>query len=116
VNKKTCLNRKLIDLSGTQILYPRCFYAGDEVTIMNSCHFHCLSQYDVRIVSLPVLTILGLTMFLNFIAIDYIGFRAKYFHRKQEEIQKYSRRLLTQRLAGIFDNLTSNKTYDLRAT
>ena len=34
---------------GVQMLYPSCFEAGDDVTIMNFGYLHCLSERGVRI-------------------------------------------------------------------
>jgi acetyltransferase-like isoleucine patch superfamily enzyme len=34
---------------GTQILYPGCLHVGDDVTILDHCYLHCLSDKGVRI-------------------------------------------------------------------
>ena len=34
---------------GAQLLYPSCFQAGDDVTIMDFSYLHCLSERGVRI-------------------------------------------------------------------
>lgn len=56
----------------------------------------------------------GIADILRQIVTDYEGFKRKYFHPKDEEIAKFDRRKLTQRLAEVFDNLINNNRLQRR--
>lgn len=50
------------------------------------------------------------TAMLALLAGDPLRFRARYYHPDQEVIARYERRALTERLAGLFDELVEQET------